>query len=234
MNLWKARRPQRNLGTNAGQFGPARLSRSVLIFGCAGAGLVLLLGSMAGTSGAKTPTGAGKSFVYEPVHALLIIKDTATSNYPSLAWNGFGRVVQKLEPSRLPILLVRGGTAPININSNETSNGDETLTASGTNDPCSGDWEGKPEPGSISLQVTQKGGGKLATMWPIPTGFASPNCGRLYDQFGGEIQVHATVGGEIGDRRLVLNIDSKKTETSPDHTTQQTVSWNGRVVLDLK
>jgi hypothetical protein len=60
---------------------------------------------------------------------------------------------------------------------------------------------------------------KLATMWPIPTGFASPNCGRLYDQFGGEIQAQATVGGEIGDRNLVLDIEGKKTETSPDRAT---------------
>jgi hypothetical protein len=234
MKLWKARRPQRNQGTNAGEGGRARPSRSVLIFGCAGAGLVLLLGSMAGTSGARTPTGAGKSFVYEPVHALLIIKDKATSDYPSLNWNGFGRVVQKLKPSRVPVLLGRGGTVAVNINSNETSNGDETLTASGKEDACSGSWEGKREPGAIVVQVTQEGGGKLATMWPIPTGFASPNCGRLYDQFGGEIEAHATVGGEIGDRHLVLNIENKKTETSPDHFTQQTVSWDGRVVLDLK
>ncbi len=233
MKLWKARRPQPNLGTVAGQPGPARGSRSVLIFCCVGAGLILLLGSMAGASGARI-AGAGKSFVYEPIHALLIIKDKATSDYPSLKWNGFGRVEQKLKPSMLPVLLARGSTVPVDINTNETSNGDETLTASGTNDPCSGDWEGKPEPGAIVVQVHQVAGGKLATMWPIQAGFASPNCGRLYDQFAGEIQVHTTVAGEIGDRRLVLNIEGKKTKTSSDHATQQTVSWNGRVVLDLK
>ncbi len=190
---------------------------------------------MAGTSGARTPTGIGKSFVYEPVHALLIVKDKATSEYPSLKWTGFGRLEQKLEPSKLPVLLAPGGTIAVVINSRDTTNGDETLTASGTTDPCSGDWEGKPEPGSIVVQVTQKAGGKLATMWAIPTGFASPNCGRLYDQFGGEIQAHATVSGEIGDRHLVLSIDDKtKPKTSPGRETQQTVSWNGRVVLDLK
>jgi hypothetical protein len=46
--------------------------------------------------------------------------------------------------------------------------------------------------------------------------------------------VHATVDGNIGDRHLVLNINDKKTETSKDRSTQQTVSWDGRVVLDRK
>jgi hypothetical protein len=216
----------------------APLSKSVLVPGFLCVGLVLALGSMAGTSGARTPAGsAGRgTFVYEAVHALIIIKDKATYGYSATKWEGFGRLEQKLKrgPTELPILLGPGGAYPVNIEDHETSNGDETQTTSGVLDPCSGDWTGPSEDGSISLQVKQAGPGKLRTTWALPTGFASPKCGRPYDQFGGGIEVHATVDGNIGDRHLVLNINDKKTETSKDRSTQQTVSWDGRVVIDRK
>jgi hypothetical protein len=191
---------------------------------------------MAGTSGARTtPRGAGgKSFVYEPVHALLIVKDKATYVYSATKWNGFGRLQQKLGATGVPIVLARSGSYPVNLSSHDTTNGDETLTTSGTTDPCSGDWNEGTRGGDISLQVTQDGAGRIRTTWGLPTDFASPKCGRLYDQFGGGIEVHATVGGEIGDSHLILNAEGRKTKTSSDGSTQQTVSWDCRVVLDRK
>ncbi len=217
---------------------PSRPQLRMLICGSVAAALVVLLGSMAGTSGARIPTGGagGKTFVYEPVHSLLIVKDKATYDYSATKWNGFGRLQQKLEPKKtgLPIVLARSGTYPITLTSNDTTQGDETLTTSGITDPCSGDWDQGTESGDISLQVSQVGAGKLKTLWGLPTGFASPICGRPYDQFGGGFEAHATVGGEIGDRHLVLEAQNKKTETSPDGSTQQTISWDGRVVLDRK
>jgi hypothetical protein len=211
--------------------------RWVLIPCCVGAALVLLLGSMAGTSGARTKaTGSvAKPIFYEAVHALVIVKDKATYSYSGVKWDGFGRLVQKLGPSGLPILLARGGGPyPINISDHETSNGDETLTTSGVKDKCSGSWVGESRRGAIVLKVKQAGAGKLQTLWELPTGFASPECGRLYDQFGGGIEVGTTVDGEIGDPHLNLNIEGKETETSADGSTQQTIQWEGRVILARK
>lgn len=136
------------------------------------------------------PGVPGKAFLYEVVHALLIVKDKASQEESGIKWNGFGRLVEKLGPSgstALPVLLGRGsGTYPISIT------------------------------------------------WQIPTGFASPKCGRLYDQFAGGTELSTTVGGEVGDRHLTLTIAEKKTETSKSGTTQQTITANGKVVLDLK
>lgn len=217
----------------------ARIFRLVSIPCCLGAVLVLLFGSTTGTSRAKALPGVpGKAYLYEAVHALLIVKDKATQEESGIKWNGFGRLVEKLDPSRstaLPILLGRGsGTYPINITGSESANGDETQTNSGKPDPCSGPWDEGSGPGGFTLEVTKAGAGKLKTTWHIPTGFASPKCGRLYDQFAGGTELSTTVGGEVGDRHLTLTIAEKKTETSKSGTTQQTITANGKVVLDLK
>ncbi|MBS1893153.1 MAG: hypothetical protein JST59_17790 [Actinobacteria bacterium] len=201
------------------------------------AALVLLLGAMAGTSGARTGRGVPvpNVFTYEAIHALLIVKDKGTFSESSVKWNGFGRLVQKLGPKELPIVLARGGgTYPVSISAHESVGGDETQTDSGIEDSCSGNWNEGSRYGAISLQLEPLGAQKLKTIWSIPTGFASPRCGRLYDQFGGGIQVVSTVDGHLGDPTLNLQIEGKETETSKSGAYQETVTWDGRVVLGLK
>jgi hypothetical protein len=206
---------------------------------CLGAVLVLLVSSATGTPDAKARPGVpGKAFVYEAVHALLIVKDKATQEESGIKWDGFGRLVEKMGPSGPagpPILLGRGGaTYPVSISGSEYANGDETQTDSGKPDPCSGTWNEGSSAGAITLEVTKAGAGKLKVIWHIPTGFASPHCGRLYDQFAGGTELTTMAAGEVGDRHLTLTIAEKKVGTSKSGTTQQTIMANGKVVLDLK
>jgi hypothetical protein len=199
-----------------------------------GAGLVLLLGALAGTAGAGTPPAraAGKAFIYKATFAHFTTKEKVEYRGSTATWDAFGRVTQELRPSPLPIVLASSGSTAVTIATKNTLSGDETLTIGGFKAACSGEWHGLTKAGAIVLFVRQKGSGALATKWEIDTGNASEKCGRPYDLFGGSFTKTASVTGEIGDPHLNLDVHGETTKTSADRTTQQKVQWSGRVTLE--
>jgi hypothetical protein len=204
-----------------------------MVVGCVGAGIVFVLGAPAGLAGAGTPPGgAAKEFVYKASFAHLIIKEKVKYRFSTQTWDAFGRNNQELLHTHLPIVLARGGEDAVTIDTRGTLSGDETLTVSGHKAPCSGEWHGIKHDGAVLLFVEQDGPGTIRTRWEIDTGNASESCGRPYDLFGGSFTKANKVNGEIGDPHLTLESEGAKTNTSADGTTQQTVKWSGRVLLE--
>jgi len=210
------------------QRGPVRkaiLPWWALIPCCVAAAAVLVLGSLATTSDARPKPAIAGVFEYEAVHALLIVKDKASFEESGVKWNGFGRLVEKIGPAGLPIVLARrGATYPVNISGHLSAGGDETQTDSGIKDLCSGEWDEGSRPGTITLQVKKAGAGKLQSTWQIPTGFASPNCGRLYPVRRRDGSARRRRWRNRGPAsHLTLTIDDQKTKTSKSGAVEQTV-----------
>jgi hypothetical protein len=81
--------------------------------------------------------------------------------------------------------------------------------------------------------VKPLGHGKLKTIWEIPHGIATFECGFGYDLLPSKFQVKSVVKGSIGDPRLVLKAkgNEEKTEPRREGSIHQGIEWDGTVVL---
>jgi hypothetical protein len=157
--------------------------------------------------------------------------------YYKASWSGDGHQHEQLlaEDDDLPSLPVaipqRGGK--VFLYTDVLTDGHETsIDAEGKKEPCSGVWNEEVR-GGFTVKIKPAGQGKVQSSWEIPHGISSERCGTQFDQMPSPLVVKSTAGGEIGDRRLVLQTSGTRTKTRQDSIGKevQTLKWKARVVL---
>jgi hypothetical protein len=183
------------------------------------------------------PSAARKAYSYKVVVARLDVKETARYTSDSVvSWNGDAHhhdaMQEEGELPPLPTVLPRAGGHVI-VQTDVIVDGEETqIDGDGSKDPCSKLIDEKDTNGLV-VKVKPHGEGKLKSIWTIPHGFSSPNCGFLYDQFPSKFQQGDVVSGDIGDKRVVVTIDgsAKRAATQRHGNITQQLKWTGKVVL---
>ena len=191
--------------------------------------------AVSGMGVAAASKGAAYKVTEAKLDVIEVAKYSSTSS-PS-AWDGAGDVHHALpddqgEIPALPQSLLAGKQNSVAVFTDEFSDGIENLVnAEGEKDECSGSWElEEDDQFVVGLKETKD---KLVSIWEIPTGISSANCGVVYDILDGPIKTKGKGSGHVGGAKIVLETrgSKKDSELSVTTTLEQSVKWEGKVML---